>query len=397
MIRTKRWLFLLHRWLGVLLCAFFAMWFVSGVVMMYVGYPKLTEAERLQHLPALDAASVALTPVQALQMAGIAGPLQDLRLSVASGGRAVYLAVPARETAPGAGRRSPPGGGTVVIDAATGAVLREVVPADVLAAATAYGGAGVSPRYDGVIQEDAFTHSRGLDAHRPLHVVQLMDAENTRLYVSGRTGEVVRDATRSERLWNYAGAWIHWLYPFRGNIFNAWWADIVNWLSVLGIAVTLIGTVVGILRWRFTRTYKSGSHTPYKGFMMRWHHITGLLFAVITFTWIFSGLMSMNPWRIFDNGAPALRMQAMNVGPLSLTGPQATPPSLLAAAGPDVRELRWTRSAGNTLVLASGAAGRPAVLEAGTAAAYVPDPDALKIAAARLLPDAVLRVDVLTA
>jgi hypothetical protein len=70
---------------------------------------------------------------------------------------------------------------------------------------------------------------------------------------------------------------------------------------------------------------------------------------------------------------------------------------LLAAAGPDVRELRWTRSAGNILVLAGGAAGRAAVLEAGTAAAYVPDPDALKIAAARLLPDPVLRVDVLTA
>jgi hypothetical protein len=398
MMRAKRWLFLLHRWLGVVLCAFFAMWFVSGVVMMYVGYPKLTEAERLQHLPALEAASIILTPAQALQSAGITGPLQDLRLALASAGRTVYLAVPAREPARGAGRRDPPpGSGTVVIDAATGAVLREVGSPDAVAAATAYGGDAASPRYHGVIQEDAFTHSRGLDAHRPLHVVQLMDAANTRLYVSGRTGEVVRDASRSERLWNYAGAWIHWLYPFRGNVFNAWWADIVNGLSVLGIAVTVIGTVVGILRWRFMRTYKSGSHTPYKGFMMRWHHITGLLFAVVTFTWIFSGLMSMNPWRIFDNGAPALRMQAMNGGPLQAIIPLATPQALLAAVGPGVRELRWTVSDGTPLVLARAAIGRPVVLDARTAAPHVPDPDALKAAAARLLPDAVLRVDVLTA
>ncbi|MDO8372990.1 MAG: PepSY domain-containing protein [Burkholderiaceae bacterium] len=397
MMRAKRWLFLLHRWLGVLLCAFFAMWFVSGVVMMYVGYPKLTEAERLQHLPVLDAASMGLTPAQALEKAGIRGDLQDLRLAVASGGRAVYLAVPAREPKQGVSRRSPPpGSGTVVIDAATGAVLREVGVPDALAAATAYGGAAAVPRHDGVIQEDAFTHSRGLDAHRPLHVVQLRDAANTRLYVSGRTGEVVRDASRSERLWNYAGAWIHWLYPFRGNAFNAWWADIVNWLSVLGIAVTVIGTVVGILRWRFSRTYKSGSHTPYKGFMMRWHHITGLLFALITFTWIFSGLMSMNPWRIFDNGAPALRMQAMNGGPLQMTGPLATPQALLTAAGPGTRELRWTVSDGKTRVLASAAAGRPFVLDAGTAAFHVPDPAALRAAAARLLPDTVVRVEVLT-
>jgi hypothetical protein len=27
------------------------MWFISGMVMMYVGYPKLTPAERLRHLP----------------------------------------------------------------------------------------------------------------------------------------------------------------------------------------------------------------------------------------------------------------------------------------------------------------------------------------------------------
>ena len=40
------------------------------------------------------------------------------------------------------------------------------------------------------------------------------------VYVSSATGEVVRDATRTERLWNYAGAWIHWLYPFRGNMFD---------------------------------------------------------------------------------------------------------------------------------------------------------------------------------
>src|SRR5690606_40077172 len=56
MLHAKRWLFLIHRWLGVLLCAFFAMSFISGVVMMYVGYPKLTPAERLEHLPPLRTA-----------------------------------------------------------------------------------------------------------------------------------------------------------------------------------------------------------------------------------------------------------------------------------------------------------------------------------------------------
>ncbi|HWV10993.1 MAG TPA: PepSY domain-containing protein, partial [Pseudomonas sp.] len=51
----KRYLYLWHRWLGIGLCLVMALWFVSGVVMLYVGYPKLTPGERLRHLPELPA------------------------------------------------------------------------------------------------------------------------------------------------------------------------------------------------------------------------------------------------------------------------------------------------------------------------------------------------------
>ena len=385
-MHLKRWLFLVHRWLGVVVCAFFAMWFVSGVVMMYVGYPKLTEAERLGHLPVLDASAPLLAPRQALDAAGLAGPLKELRLAAASGGRPVYLA------------RAAAHGGVVVIDAGTGAVLRDIDRERALASAQAYAGEGVAASHRGTIDEDAFTHSRALDAHRPLHVVDLADAVATRLYVSGRTGEVVRDAPRTERLWNYAGAWIHWLYPLRGTALDRHWADIVNWLSIAGIALTLTGTVVGLMRWRFRSTYhRSGSHSPYQGRMMRWHHITGLLFALVTLTWIFSGLMSMNPWRIFDSGAPALQTEAMNGGPLELPTDAAGPAAPLALAGRGVRGLRWVRVAGRTLVIAEQPAARPRLFDACSAAPQALDAEALKGAVARLLPNKVARIEVLRA
>ncbi|MDD0839776.1 PepSY domain-containing protein [Curvibacter sp. HBC61] len=397
---AKRCLFLIHRWLGVVLCAFFAMWFVSGVVMMYVGYPKLTASERLEHLPALERGAAYLSPREALDRAGIAGPLKDLRLLASRAGQPVYLAVPAggASAAGGGKRRPPPGAGTVVIDALTGTVLREVGPTEALASAAAYAGTQPVPmQYEGTINEDAFTHSRGLDAHRPLHRVQLQDPQHTLLYISGKTGEVVRDAPRAERWWNYVGAWIHWLYPFRGNVFDAWWTDIVNWLSIAGIALTLTGTVVGLWRWRFNGRYKSGSRSPYQGFMMRWHHITGLLFALITLTWIFSGLMSMNPWKVLDSGAPPLRTQAMDDGPLRIAPTAASPAALLAAAGSSVRELRWTRATGQDLVLASRPAGRPAVLDAATATARTLDPAHTVAAASRLVEAPVKRVETLAA
>ena len=403
---AKRLLFLVHRWLGIGLCLFFAMWFVSGVVMMYVGYPKLTPQERLARLPPLGASTAYLSPREALDAAGLRGPLQDLRLAAASAGRPVYLAVPVREAGAPAGRRAPPpGSGTVVIDAVTGQVLQQVTPADALAAADAYAGSQpVGMAYEGTIDEDAFTHSRGLDAHRPLHRVQLADAERTLLYVSGTTGEVVRDAPRAERLWNYAGAWIHWLYPFRGNLFDRWWTDIVNWLSIIGIGMTITGTIVGVMRWRFgARRYKSGARSPYQGRMMKWHHISGLLFAAVTFTWIFSGLMSMNPWRVLDSGAPALRTQAMHGGHLVVTPDMAGPRALLAAMNDngrsrDVRELRWSRAVGQDLVLAAGPGGNaPTVLDARNAQPRTLDVEEVKRAASQLVASPVQRVDTLTA
>ena len=401
MPHAKRWLYLVHRWLGVLLCAFFAMWFLSGLVMMYVGYPKLTQAERLTHLPPLRTATLGperlLEPTDALQRAGLAGPLQDLRLAVASGGRAVYLAMaatPSGDAAPHP-HRTPT---AVVIDAITGDRLQRVDAARAVASARAFAQAPEPLiTYQGAVNEDAFTHSRALDMHRPLHRLHLGDSASTVVYVSGTTGEVVRDAPLHERAWNYVGAWIHWLYPLRGNVFNDYWTNIVNWLSIAGIVLTLTGTVVGVLRWRFLGRYKTGSRTPYRGVVMRWHHVFGLAFAVIAFTWVFSGLMSMNPWKIFDSGAAPLRQQAMNGGPLMLPAQAASVQALLSAASPNTRELRWVRSAGHTLVMATSPTGAPALLNATTAAPHTWPPGTVAQAASRLLPHPVVRTETLTA
>jgi len=391
--RLKRWLFLVHRWLGIGICLLFAMWFVSGMVMMYVGYPKLTEQERLAHLPPLEADARLLAPARALAAAGVAGPLDELRLAASSGGRPVYVATPARGDAAAGHKRPSKGNGAVVIDAVSGQRLRTVDEAHAMATAAAFSGSGVKRDYLGTIDEDAFTHSRALDPHRPLHKVQLGDAERTLLYISSRSGEVVRDATRSEQLWNYAGAWIHWLYPFRGNAFEPYWTDIVNWLSILGIAMALTGTVVGILRWRFRKPYRSGARTPYPQAMMRWHHVTGLLFALVTITWIFSGLMSMNPWRIFDTGAPPLRMEALQGSALALTDADAAPQALLAASAGAVRELRWTRVLGENRVLAQASGGAPQVIGSRDGHPVDLDAAALRAAAAGLLPAPVARIE----
>jgi hypothetical protein len=380
--RLKRWLYLTHRWAGIVLCLFFAMWFISGVVMMYVGYPKLTPQERLTHLAPLDAAAIAITPAQALAAAG-ASDTPGLSLAATRAGAPVYLV-------PGGPRTAP-----MVVDAASGALLPPANAAVAKASALAWFGGQYAAHHQEVVDEDVYTHSGSLDVHRPLHRIDMDDPARTRLYVSSATGAVVLDATRNERAWNYAGAWIHWLYPLRGNALDRWWHDVVVWLSVAGVVLALTGTVVGILRWRFSRPYATGSRSPYRESMMRWHHISGLLFAAITITWIFSGLMSMNPWKLFTSTAAPLAANAYAGPPAD--APLATPRDLIAALPSAPRELLWTRAAGRDVALARSTAGAPRVLSATDAVPTTFAESDLREAATRLLPGAKVReVQVLT-
>ncbi len=297
----KRYLYFTHRWLGIVLSLFMAMWFISGVVMMYVGYPKLTTAERLSVLPKLDGTDCCADLSAVLLAAGQQTNPESLRLTTVGGQPRFILNYQKNKI--------------VAVQGITGQKIATVSEPEAIVSAQAF--MKTAGDYAGYIEEDQWTHSRALDGLRPLHRVQMHDIDDTLLYVSSITGEVVRDATGTEQLWNWVGAWIHWLYPFRGGLFEAQAANIIIYSSLLGCFVVLTGLVVGLLRWRFRGQYKRGSKTPYREGIMRWHHLFGLVFGIITFTWILSGMLSMNPWKVFDSGAPKLNMKVYAAGEIN--------------------------------------------------------------------------------
>jgi hypothetical protein len=167
------------------------------------------------------------------------------------------------------------------------------------------------PRHDGLLTEpDQWTlQSRQL---LPMHRIALDDAEGTIVYVSDRTGQPEVTTTRSQRRVAYAGAILHWIYftPLRRN--TALWSRAIIWLSVAGCVMCLSGLIWGALAALAAR------RSPYLG-IMRWHHYAGLIFGLTTFTWIFSGLLSMDPWD-WHPGTAATREQreAVSGGPLRL-------------------------------------------------------------------------------
>src|SRR6185436_5711999 len=62
---------LLHRWLGIAFCLLFAMWFATGIVMHFVPFPALTEAERIGGLLPIDVSQALHGPGEAITASGL--------------------------------------------------------------------------------------------------------------------------------------------------------------------------------------------------------------------------------------------------------------------------------------------------------------------------------------
>lgn len=292
-----------HRWLGVVIGTVMTLWCLSGFVMLYVDYPRLTPAEQLRGLPPLH-----LPGAGALARIGLPDDLQlaSVRLEAAAGRtmlRIVPAAAPERRIAQ---MRAIPDS----YDLATGAPLAPLSFADLRRVAEDYAvGAGVAGAVRAVTATgiDQWT-VQAYRRNRPLVRVEYADAAGTRVYIAARTGEIVQQATRSERLWNWFGAVPHWLYPTLLRQNADAWSQVVICTSLIGCFLTITGMWVGVARLRRRKDSSFGS--PYRG-LWWWHHVFGLFFGVLTLSWVVSGLLSMNPWGLLESRAGIVERQRL--------------------------------------------------------------------------------------
>ena len=295
---TARVLVYTHRWLGIVSGVLFLVWFVSGIVMMYARMPELSSVERLARLPVINPASMRVMPV-------LPDDADISRIQVSTLEGRPVLRVTSR-------------GLTRTLFADSGDVAPAVDADQALRIARAFDGGHNQLRYDARLT-DADQWSFGVRGRMPLHRIAVEDGAGTTLYVTEGTGEVVLKTTASGRFWGGAGAVLHWLYftPFRRNA--ALWNQAIVWLSIAGTLMCLVGLAWGLWRLSPLRGYRLRRQrhwSPYAGWM-RWHHYAGLIFGVVTTTWIFSGLLSMDPWDWHPGTAPTPEQrQRVAGGPL---------------------------------------------------------------------------------
>ena len=104
--------------------------------------------------------------------------------------------------------------------------------------------------------------------------------------------------TRASRALAWVSAIPHWLYFTPLRVRQTLWTNTILWTARLGCVLAILGITLRILQFSFSRPFRwsrIGSYIPYTGWM-RWHHITGLAFGVLALTWVFSGLLSIEPF-----------------------------------------------------------------------------------------------------
>lgn len=280
-----RGLVLIHRYLGIAIGILMAAWCLSGVVMMYVGYPGLARSDRLRSLHPVDLRACCASLDRALPDDG---QILSFQLEMLAGHPVLRL------------RRTD--GPASVVDLREGREIGPVSPQQAEAVAADFASsAGVEGtfRREQTLDYDQWTLEGIAHGEPPLYRLAARDPAGTEAYVSVHTGRLVQTTTARQRFWNWLGAIPHWLYFARLRHNGRLWTQLVISTSLAGCLLAVTGLYLGIQR--FLRR-PQGRWSPYRGLLL-WHHVPGFIAGVFALTWVASGLISMNPWGFLDSTA----------------------------------------------------------------------------------------------
>jgi hypothetical protein len=294
-----RLLLLVHRYLGIGFGVIVALWCLSGFVMMYVQYPDLNEREYLAGLQTLDTSTCCIADENVLeQLAGV----NEISVEMLAGLPVLRAWYSSDQS--------------LVVNLRTGRWLSSIDQNTAMQQADAFlsaSGSDGEARFLARIARDQWTVAGYFNAWRPLYKFAADDTAGTQLYVSSVNGQVIQTTSSTERFWNWFGAVPHWIYPTVLRQNTALWSQVVIWLSIACLFLVSVGIYLGIVQYG---ARGDGSSSPYQGLNL-WHHYAGLIFGLITVIWLFSGLLSMNPWGAFEGGGSFEERSRLQGSPIS--------------------------------------------------------------------------------
>lgn len=268
----------LHRITGSLLSLMFVVWFVSGVVLIFQGFPHASREARFLHLQTFQQHNFDSLQAPSYQFKG------KITLELAYG-NPIYRVSKGRKA-------------QQVFCAKTLKPIASFSKAQAKILAESFTKSTVK----NITIENDLSQWIPWSYYKPLlpfYKCSINDKANTVLYISEKTGAIVQKTTTKSRFLAYIGAIPHWIYLVQLRRNATAWSWVIILLASIGLVVSISGLVVGIYR------KKRKGITPYKKFWFKWHHWFGYFFGLFVFTFILSGLFSMlsTPnWLVGVNG-----------------------------------------------------------------------------------------------
>jgi hypothetical protein len=152
--------------------------------------------------------------------------------------------------------------------------------------------------YDAYLESpDEFTRIPTLAGYVPLHRIAMNDAAGTEYYVSEKSNDVIQKTDRKSRILAISGYVLHNLFFFRQR---TWWTPLLAFIAWTAMLMVVTGIVVGIWRVALKPRFRHKgvrSYTPYSGWM-KWHHYAGLIFGLLSISWILSGMIPISTFPI---------------------------------------------------------------------------------------------------
>jgi hypothetical protein len=319
---ARNLLILSHRYIGIPLSFMFVVWFLSAFFMIYTGgMPRITPEMQVDGATPLDFNRVSVTPEQARETIGYTSSSVSLRTLM---GRPAYEF---RE----------PGYDNALLYADTGELVPVVSEVDAARIASDFLAIPQQQfEYVGMIRDvDQWTLTQRFDL--PMHKFKADDGLGTEVYVSIPNAEVAVYTTTQSRALAWLGTIPHWLYFTSLRLNQPLWYDVVVWASTLGCVMALLGLALAFTQFRKTKPFELKRAIAYRG-LMRWHYILGAVFGVFSLTWVFSGLLSMEPYAWTNSRGVAVDPLLYAEGDLDL------------AAFPPLNQLDWNALASGNAI-----------------------------------------------
>ena len=314
MRKVLGFLFEIHKITGLSIAVFFSMWFVTGIVLVYHPYPKVSEKIMLKKKETLPSSLPELSSV----LSKVDGKVKSLSLKQFQGQTLFSF-----DEAP-----------DITFDVVE-KVAKHWIDAPI-------------KRVDTLRQREQWVLFTKYDKELPIYKFYFDDAQKHELFISGRTAEVLQMTTSRQRLWAWLGAIPHKFYiPCIRRDVDVW-QNMVAIMSGICLIAALTGWLLGILLWIKRYQKKHIWQNPYKKRWYRWHFSFGLVFGIFLIGWALSGIFAMQrvpQWMVPMEGDYSFKTSRLwGRGLLPMEAYQLDYRKLKDTY-PDLKEVEWLRFA----------------------------------------------------